>query len=352
VCGEKALMTKKDVEIVPQILRDLQAGVLVLDMRGFILYLNAQGRKLLGERRDPSGLKYAAALLNRDDEGKNDDFHQFILDSVYDQNHTRKGEAVYCPPGRRVRRFSLTSSPLRSEDGKAQVGIIVLFTDITEAAKQQRWQRESSELFAVLTLCLCASLFLCGMLRDLNTGALRGIMSLMIQAVSAVMFVLVVETTNFTAGEIGLRIKSVKGTFLPDTLVALAGGALLILGKLFLLRTSPELFPAGAPFWDWSAGRFANVIYPVTVILEEFLVHGVMQESMGRILPERVATVFSVAASALIFGLLHVAAGPSDMLISVLLTGFLGILYHWQGNIWGLCLIRFVLGEMAAFLRY
>lgn len=35
-------------EIIPRILRDMNDGVLVLDMRGTILYINEQGRRLLG----------------------------------------------------------------------------------------------------------------------------------------------------------------------------------------------------------------------------------------------------------------------------------------------------------------
>lgn len=42
-------MSGEDREIIPRIMRDMNDGVLVLDMQGTILYLNEQGRKLLGE---------------------------------------------------------------------------------------------------------------------------------------------------------------------------------------------------------------------------------------------------------------------------------------------------------------
>ena len=56
----------KDVkEIIPRILRDMSDGVLVLDRQGQILFLNEQGRKMLGKSQDVTGQKYAAASAER-----------------------------------------------------------------------------------------------------------------------------------------------------------------------------------------------------------------------------------------------------------------------------------------------
>lgn len=56
-------MLNEKKEIIPRILRDMNDGVLVLDSQGIILYLNDRGRALLGEEKDPTGLKYSAAFL-------------------------------------------------------------------------------------------------------------------------------------------------------------------------------------------------------------------------------------------------------------------------------------------------
>ena len=39
-----------------------------------------------------------AAFLEQDMEGANDAFHQFVLDAVYDKEHTHSGEAPYRIP--------------------------------------------------------------------------------------------------------------------------------------------------------------------------------------------------------------------------------------------------------------
>ena len=60
----------------------------------------------------------------------------------------------------------------------------------------------------------------------------------------------------------------------------------------------------------------------------------------------------SIMVSSLVFGVLHIAYGLPYMVGASLLLGVLGVFYHRQGNIWGLCIIHYVLGEVATFLRY
>lgn len=77
-----------------------------------------------------------------------------------------------------------------------------------------------------------------------------------------------------------------------------------------------------------------------------------MQENLKRIFTGKYAGVLSIVISALVFGVLHIAYGLPYMLASSLLLGVLGVFYDKQGNIWGLCIIHYVLGEAATFLRY
>ena len=343
----------KDVkEIIPRILRDMSDGVLVLDRQGRILFLNEQGRKMLGESKDITGQNYATAFLEQDMAGENDDFHQFVLDAVYDKEHAHSGEADYKARNRELRRFSLTSSFLRSEDGATPIGIVVMFSDVTEIARLNRQRRESSTIFAVLMICVCLYLFLWSLLRYLNAEPAGWVMNLMIESISIIMFFIILKTTSFSIRDIGLRVVNAKATFLPDILITIAGTVALVLGKIVLLRVAPGFFPEGAPFWDWSVGTFADIIYPLTVILQEFLARGVMQENLKRIFTGKYAGAMSIIVSALVFGVLHIAYGLPYMLGATLLLGVLGVFYHKQGNIWGLCIIHYVLGEVATFLRY
>ncbi len=343
---------EKELAIMPRILRDMNDGVLALDTQGNIIYLNSRGCELLGERKDLTGARYATALMGSDSDGKNDAFHQFVLDAVYDKDHTHNGQVEYTAADGTIRCLSMTSSFLKSDDGEKQIGVVVLFADVTEVEKLHRQRRESSTVFAVLMICVCSYLFLWSLLRYLNIEPPGWVMNIMIEAISVVMFIIILKTTSFSIKDIGLRVTNPKGTFVPDISITLGGFALLVLGKVVLLRVAPGFFPQGAPFWDWSVGTFADVIYPLTVVLQEFLARGVMQENLRRIFTGRHATAMSIVVSSLVFGVLHIAYGFAFMVGATLLLGVLGIFYHKQGNIWGLCIIHYVLGEAATFLRY
>ncbi len=338
--------------IIPRILRDMNEGVLVLDTRGVILYLNDKGRALLGKKDNPEGEKYSLAFLSDETDDTNDGFHQFVLDAVYDKESVHSGEAAYKAGNQKIRHFNLTSSFLSSEDGTEKVGIVLVFSDITELVRVNRQRRESSTIFAVLMICVCTYLFLWSLLGYLNIEPPGWVMNLLIEGISILMFAIILKTTSFSIRDIGLRITDARKTFVPSVLITVTGTAALVLGKVLLLRIVPGFFPEGAPFWDWSVGTVADVFYPATVILQEFLARGVMQENLNRVFTGKYATILSIVVSSLVFGVLHIHYGLPFMLAAAVLLGALGMLYHRQGNIWGLCIIHYVLGEMATFLRY
>lgn len=346
-------MTNEQMEIVPRILRDMNDGVLVLDMRGSILYMNEQGRALMGQSEDLAGMKYAA-LMAQDNEGKNDAFHQFVLDAVYDKENTHCGEAAYQLPNQTQKQFRLTTSFLRGpeEDGGKPIGVVVVFSDITEVTRLHQQRRESSAIFAIMMICVCGYLFLWSLLRHLNAEPPGWVMSIVIEAISVLMFFVIIKTTSFSIRDIGLLIPNARETFVPDILITVAGTIAMVLGKVVLLRVAPGFFPEGAPFWDWSVGTVADVFYPLTAILQEFLARGVMQENLRRIFTGKHAAALSIIVSSLVFGVLHIAYGLPFMLAASLLLGLLGVLYNKQRNIWGLAIIHYVLGEVATFLRY
>ena len=273
-------------------------------------------------------------------------------DDGINKEHTHSGEAPYRTPEGETRRFQLTTSFLRSEDSGEKIGIVALFSDVTEIARLNQQRRESSIVFAVLMICVCLYLFFWSLLRYLGIEPPGWVLSKLIEAISIIMLVIILKTTSFSIRDIGLRVTDARATFVPDLLITAGGVAALVLGKVVLLRVAPGFFPEGAPFWDWSVGTFADVIYPLTVILQEFLARGVMQENLRRIFTGRDAGFLSIFVSALVFGVLHIAYGLPFMLGATLLLGVLGVFYHRQGNLWGLCIIHYVLGEAATFLRY
>ena len=345
-------MTAEQNEIIPRILRDMNDGVLVVDMHGKIIYINDKGCGMLGVDGSVFGKNYSRVFLENEANEINDGFHQFVLDAIYDKENTHTGEVFHQAKNQELKSFRLISSFLYGEDGIKKIGIVVVFSDITEVAKLNRQRREASTVFSVLMICVCVYLFLWSLLRYLGIEPPGHVMSLMIEGISIIMFIIILKTTSFSIRDIGLKVVNIKKTFVPDIAITVAVSVLLVIGKIGILRIAPGFFPEGAPFWDWSVGTFADVIYPLTVVLQEFLARGVMQENLNRIFAGKYAGLLSIVVSALVFGVLHIAYGLPYMLAASLLLGVMGIFYHKQGNIWGLCIIHYVLGEVATFVRY
>jgi membrane protease YdiL (CAAX protease family) len=64
------------------------------------------------------------------------------------------------------------------------------------------------------------------------------------------------------------------------------------------------------------------------------------------------ATLVAILLSSLLFGAVHIAHGFVYMLSAILLLGSLGGLYEKHGNIWGVTIIHFILGQTAACLGF
>lgn len=336
--------------IVPRILRDMNDGVLVLDPHGSILYVNEKAQDLLGTDESLAGKKFAAAFLDTNEE--NDGFNQFILDAVYQKDETHNGQAVYCLPNGEKKVFHMTSSFLMSEDQQESIGVVVMFMDVTVTAALYRQRREASTIFALLMICVCGYIFFWSTLQFLAIEPPAWVMSKMIEAISIVMFFIILKTTSFSLKDMGIKINDYKDTFGLAALISIGGTVAVVLLKVIMLQFVPDFFPEGAPFWDWKILGFADLIYPFTAVLQEFLARSVMQENLRRIFVGKHADMLSVLVASLVFGALHIAYGLPLMLGASILLGSLGMLYNRQRNIWGLSIIHFVLGEAVTCLRF
>ena len=85
-------MTAEQNEIIPRILRDMNDGVLVVDMHGKIIYINGKGCGMLGVDGSVSGKNYSRVFLENETNEINDGFHQFVLDAIYDKENTHTGK--------------------------------------------------------------------------------------------------------------------------------------------------------------------------------------------------------------------------------------------------------------------
>ncbi len=338
-------------QILPRILRDMQDGVLALDTKGNIIYLNAQGQEMLGETERLIGTQYANFMM-RSGTSENDAFHELILDAVYDKGKAHNSEVIYRRADQEKRCLKVTTSFLFGEDGESRMGVVAVFSDITEVARLNRQKKEATAIFTILMVCVSFYIFLWSFLRSIDSVPPTWIMTKIIETISLLMLPIILKTTSFSIHDIGLKVSNPKATFVPDILIAMGIVIVMSIAKAVILKVAPGFFPANTPFLNWSNLGPSDAIYIFTAILQEFLARGVMQENLRRIFTGKNGKYMSIVISALLFGVMHVAHGFTFMIGATVLLGTLGLLYNKQRNIWGLSIIHFVFGEAAVILGF
>lgn len=133
--------------IVDRILNDMADGVMSLDMEGRILTFNAAAAKILGIRVDEASSRGFGELF-LELEGA-DEFTQTILDAVYESSVTHNRIVPFSNEGK-MTTLALTTTFLKAEDGSGgNIGVIAVFSDITELQKLQEAEvRHTEELRA------------------------------------------------------------------------------------------------------------------------------------------------------------------------------------------------------------
>lgn len=340
----------RQIGLYSRILRDVTDGVMVLDAQGAVMFINPSGKALLGIGDDAVGRKYAEVMR----EGmtrENDGFHQFLLDAVYDKENAHKGQVDYTRPDGAKQRISISTEFLRGEDGASREGVVIQFSDITELTRLQQRQKDASVVFVTVISCVCGWMFICVIWELLGRPISTHWMTQIVQLCGVIMFAFILKNTSFTVKDMGLGIKNIGKIIRLDTLIALGGLAALILAKLVVRKLVPGFFDANEPFWNWKMG-FSQWIYPLTVVLQEFLTRGVMHENLRRIFTGKHSETIAIIVSSLIFGVLHIYLGIVYMAGATLLLGALGMLYRKQNTIWGLCIPHYICGIALTFLGW
>ena len=123
-------MTRQDELIRESIIRDLSEGVMVVGLDGCIQNLNPATEQILGRSAEQLiGKKIAVAFYEY---SENDAFNQALLEAVYDPT-TMHRQLVPFFTGSEVRQLHIMTSYLR--DGESPIGVIIVFSDITELAE-------------------------------------------------------------------------------------------------------------------------------------------------------------------------------------------------------------------------
>lgn len=338
-------------ELIPRVLRDIGDGVLVLDLHGHIIYTNPQLERMLGLGREILGLSYAQLLLF-DDRQENDAFHQFILDAVYQKQKSHVGTVPFYDPSGNKRFLKVTASFLMSESGKDPVGVVLVVSDVTQTELLKQKRHDACIVFACVVACISLYLMLLGCIHFFALDVSVDVLTQVINGMSFVVAVVIYFKTEFTREELGLKLINPGFTLLSSLAISAALVGLLIAVKLVLLRTTPGAFPEDAPFWRWDLSLLDWVSYPFTCAVQEFLARSMIYGSIRKMFDGKGGMMAAIILSSLLFGAVHIEHGFILMIGSVILLGSLGGLYEKHGNIWGVTIIHYVLGQAVRCLSF
>lgn len=339
-------------ELIPRILRDIDDGVLALDQRGRIIYMNPQSQELLNLAEDTLGKTYAEVFLGDNQETENDTFHQMILDAVYKKEQAHYGSALFIDKDKKKRYLRVTSSFLKNEDTKESSGVVMVMSDITETEILKKKRYDASIVFSCVTACVCLYLLLLATLEFLKIQVPTKALTQVINAMVCVIGVIIYKKTEFSFDELGLKIYNCKRTFTTAIGISVTVVALLAATKLILLKSNSGFFAEGIPFWNWNIGLYSWISYLFTSVLQEFLARSMIYGSIRKMFDGKNGTMYAIMLSSLLFGAVHIAHGFMYMAAAMILLGALGGLYEKQRNIWGVAIIHYVLGQAACCLGF
>ena len=334
-------MDKTD-ELLQRITRDISDGLILIDLTGRIDFINPNAEKLLNNPALKKGIRYAD-FMEADATSENDEFHQFVLDCVYDKQKTHSGTIEYKDPDGTIRYFRMTSSYLFSEDGKEKYGLILQFSDDTKLYKMQQKYNDAVKILIGLTAVVCLWNIIYALWFLLDEPISTSLMTVFIEIIGAVGTLFALKYTSLTLQDFGLgKGPNLKNAILTDSLITAGLLGVIIIAKLIILPDE-ALFE----FNNWG---IEQTLYPLTVVAQELLTRGAAQGSLSLALPEKTPAIIPIIISSLFFGALHIHKGLVYMIGAMILLSIFGLLYNKQKTICGLCIPHYFLGLSIAII--
>ena len=330
-----------------RVLRDFDEGIITFDRGGIVQYINPAASLILGLTSNAVGKRYRDVFSK-----ENDSLLSFLVKSTAEKNTSQRGDILFHRDDGRSVRLNTSCICLQDDEDPQERSFAVHFEDITEIDILRRKRRESSAVFIGTMTAVSVWIYIVAFWQMTGQKVSQEIMTQFIHVISLIMFFYVRHYTHFTLEEMGLKFKGISKAVKTDCVLTAIFAGMLFSIKFLMLRVSPGFFDENAPFWDWSRLNWSDVIYPLTVVLQEFLSRGVIHENLRRIFVGKYKEAAAIIVSSLLFGALHIHRGFVYMLAATVLLAIFGILYRKQNSIWGLCIPHFVLGEIVWFLGF
>ena len=329
-----------------RVLRDMSSGVIVLDTSGKIVYCNKPASDML---EIPNGYeKVSIGVSEQFSENKdNDEFLEFILQSIYKKDEAHVGSCRYVSPSGKNYIFKMTNSFLAAE-GDAPSQIVITMEDETEEEELKVKLKDSSSTFSIVLIGMCFWLIFFAVWLYTGKPFHRKYLTKGIDLLGLIIFIFILCCTSLKLKDIGIKPVKFKETILTSLVIVAVLVALMAATKLVLMKVNPGMFKPGKPFIDFSRFTMHYVEYVSTALLQEFLARGGIQSNLKRLTAAKHKSLMAIFMASLLFAVLHIHLGLVYMIGAAILSAVLGILYNKQENLVGVWMVHYSFGVFGA----
>lgn len=331
----------------PRVLRDMSSAVLVLNRKGYIMYVNRPASRMLELKSDP--VPGTTHFRSFSEDPYNDDFNESILDAIYHKSGTHISKVRYQSPSGRKYIFHMSCSFL-DKPGTENDRIVITLTDETKEEMLQEKIHDSATTFSTFLFGFSIWMILYALWEYLGRPISGDDMTHGIELLAIIMLVYIVQRTSLTWHDLGLHVHHPKQTVRTALIVAACACAFLCILKAVIRIFVPTAFNPEAPFFDLSRFGTRQVLYFLTAGIQEFLARSVMQGNLKRIMVSKYRAAEAIVLSSLIFAAMHMHLGFLFMIGAAILAGLEGILYEKQNTILGVWIVHWAFGVCGTML--
>lgn len=353
--GEAMANNSNELSFAQRVLQDMNSGVLVLSKQGKIIYSNKPARKMLelsdDDERNEDFFASIMDITKQNDIKEadyNDDFNEYIFQSVYSRDVTHNGRVKYMTPNGYKRVFVMSSSFLENNEDSEQSQIVITLCDVTKEEEMKIKFRDSSTIFSVFLIGICGWLTLYALWEAFDRPFSKKIITHGVEVLGLILLVIIIRFSSLRWRDIGLFGENTKKTWISTLILCIIAFAVLTTIKI-IFRNNSGVVRSG-PFIDFSVMDANRWFYIVTAFVQEFLARGCVQSNLKRISASRHPSLIAIIMASLVFAVLHIHLGVGFMIGAALLGGVLGIVYDRQETIYGVWIIHWFTGTMAALM--
>ena len=334
----------------PYVFDDIVDGVLLLACDGTIAYMNKSAQTMLHIADNQTDCSLPGIWLQQMD-SKNDELCQSILDALYDKQQKISKIVSFYTPDNNKRILRIKSSYWKAPDQDTQDGVLLILQDVTQEEHLRQEKEDSIFIFSLFLTAIGVWTLFYAFLSDFKIEIPRFCMTYILLGLGMILTWSISRKTNLKVSDIGLSFQNIRKPILINVGISLSVCLAMIVVKALFILCGSTFFQKNQPFFDFSF-TLGMKLYPLSVLLQEFLSQSVIHECLIRILEGKHSRIHAILLSSMLFTALHIHRGFGFMIGSLLLGCIIGIMYRKQRTIWGLCITHYSISMMAFFLNW